>query len=163
MRDRAIRSTRFGRWPQGENLPNRTNFRQELDKAILGETTLVQRIWNVSSAADAYRLREMLKKYEGRENHYIRLYFNIPDHVMPELLIVEKRGASISLASMGKQQSLDWAILFKRQDLIQVIRDYFDVLWEHAEKILHGGELVPGGEARLAAFEQMCSTGQQPP
>jgi hypothetical protein len=163
MRDRAIRSTRFGKWPQGEDLPNRTNFRQELDKAIIRETTLVQRIWNISSEADAIRLREMLKRYQGRENHYIRLYFNVPDHVMPELLIVEKRGASISFASTSKQQSLDWAVLFKRQDLVQVIRDYFEVLWEHAEKILHGGELVAGGEAQLAAFEQQLSAGRQPP
>jgi hypothetical protein len=122
-----------------------------------------QPIWNISSAADARRLREMLAKYQGRENHYIRLYFGVPDHVMPELLIVEKRGASISFSSMSKQQSLDWAILFRRADLVQVIHDYFDVLWENAERILHGGEVVQHGEVLLAEFEQKLLARQQPP
>ena len=96
---RVIRSTRFGRWPPNEDLSNRTNFRQELELAIVDEGADVKSIWNVSSTDDVNRLRALLERYEGRTNHSIRAYFGVADHLMPELLIVDKRGASISFTS----------------------------------------------------------------
>jgi len=37
INERLVRSTRFGRWPAGERLQYRSDFRQELDKAVLEE------------------------------------------------------------------------------------------------------------------------------
>ena len=151
--NRVIRSTRFGRWPPNEDLSNRTNFRQELEQAIMEEDADVKRIWNVSSAADVDRLRMLLDRYEGRTNHSIRAYFGVADHLLPELLIVDKRGASISFASTRTPHSLDWAIRVKRKDLVYVVRDYFEVLWDRAEKILDSGEITDAGRAAIARFE----------
>jgi hypothetical protein len=64
---------------------------------------------------------------------------------------------------MSRQQSLDRVILFKRHDLAQVIRNYFGVLWEHAERILQGGELTPEGDRRLSEFEQKFATRKTTP
>ena len=150
---RIIRSTRFGRWPPDEDLSNRTNFRQELEQAIMEEGADVRRIWNVSSAADVDRLRKLLKRYEGRTNHSIRAYFGVADHLLPELLIVDKRGASISFASARTPHSLGWAIRVKRKDLVDAVRDYFDVLWDRAERILDSGEITEAGRAAIAQFE----------
>jgi len=156
---RIIRSTRFGRWPPNEDLSNRTNFRQELEQAIVDEGADVRRIWNVSSAADAERLKLLLQRYEGRTNHSIRAYFGVADHLMPELLIVDSRGASISFASTRTPHSLDWAVHIKRKDLVYVVRDFFDVLWDRAEKVLDSGEITEAGRAAIARFEANISTG----
>jgi hypothetical protein len=155
---RVIRSTRFGRWPPNEDLANRTDFRKELERAIVDEGADVRRIWNVSSIDDSARLRTLLERYEGRSNHSIRAYFGVLDHLMPELLIVEKRGASISFASTRTPHSLDWAISVKRKDIVYVVRDYFDVLWDRAEKILDSGEITESGRAAIERFEASLTT-----
>jgi len=94
-----------------------------------------------------------MKKYEGRSNHSIRAYVGLPDHVMPELLIVEGRGASMSFPSARNPHALDWAVRFKRNDLTLVLREYFDVLWDRAERILDAGESTANGQHRLADAE----------
>jgi hypothetical protein len=151
--NRVVRSTRFGRWPLSEQLHYRSKFREELDAAILNEGADVRRIWNVSSGEDAQRLREILSRYQGKDNHSIRVYFGIPDHVMPELLVVDKRGASISFPSTRTPHGLDWMIGFKRDDLASVISDYFDVLWDRATRVLDAGEVAAEGLEALAEFE----------
>ena len=148
-RSPVVRSTRFGRWPQSEVLPNRVSFRHELDSMILKEGIEVRRIWNVSSRDDAVRLTEMLQRYEGRANHSIRAYFKIPDHALPELLIVDHRGASMSFPSSRSPKELDWMIRFNRADLIGVVQDYFEVLWDRADRVLDAGEIVDGVIQRL--------------
>jgi hypothetical protein len=148
----VIRSTRFGRWPQGATYDNRERFRKELEKAILTDGADVRRIWNISSSDDVQRLRELLEKYRGRDNHSIRAYFGVEDHLLPELLIVDKCGASVSVSST-KTRQLDWVISLKRADLIYVVQDYFDGLWDRAEKILDSGEVTANGLAALTSFE----------
>jgi hypothetical protein len=150
--DRVVRSTRFGRWPPAEDLTNRSMFRDELDEAILKEGTDVRRIWNLNSEDDVVRLLEILKKYEGRDNHSIRAFFGIPDFAMPELLVVEGRGASISFPSTRSPHGLDWAIRFNRPDLMYVMKDYFEVLWDRAERILDSGQIVTSEESIRAMF-----------
>jgi uncharacterized integral membrane protein len=113
---RVVRSTRFGRWILSEKLEARTAFRQELDKAILDEGVDVRRIWNVSSLDDVQRLRQVLQDYHGRANHSIRAYFDLPDHALPELLVVDGRGASMSFPSTRSPRDLDWMIRFNRND-----------------------------------------------
>ena len=103
LNERLVRSTRFGRWPAGERLQNRSDFREELDKAILEEGIDVRRIWNLSSVDDVVRLREILAKYKGQDNHSIRAYFGLPDFVMPELLIVERRGRRYRFRRLGRR------------------------------------------------------------
>jgi hypothetical protein len=154
LNSRIIRSTRFGRWPQGEVLEQRSSFRQELDTMILQEGADVRRIWNVSSIDDLKRLREILEKYRGHGNHSLRAYFELPDHALPELLVVEHRGASMSFPSTRSPRELDWMIRFRREDLVDVVRDYFDVLWDRAERMLDAGELAPGCLARLGDVER---------
>jgi hypothetical protein len=46
---RIVRSTRFGSWPPAEILEQRSEFRNELDLAIMKEGADVRRIWNVST------------------------------------------------------------------------------------------------------------------
>jgi hypothetical protein len=157
---RVVRSTRFGRWAANEKLEQRSAFRQELDEAILNEGTDVRRIWNIKSPEDIARLREILMKYQGRSNHSIRAYFQLPDHVLPELLIVDGRGASMSFPSTRSPHELDWVIRFKRNDLVHVIRDYFDVLWDRAERMLDAGETTPTTDQRLKSLENLL---QAPP
>jgi hypothetical protein len=152
--DRVVRSTRFGRWSQSEVLDHRSFFRQEIDQMVLTEGTDLRRIWNISSLGDAKRLREVLEKYKGHSNHSIRAYFQIPDHLMPELLIVEGRGASISFPSIRSPYDLDWMIRFRREDLVAVMRDYFDVLWDRATRILDAGEIVPGCDKLIQQVEE---------
>jgi hypothetical protein len=159
---RIIRSTRFGRWPVDEVLESRADFRQELDQAILNEGADVRRIWNVSSMDDVQRLREMLTKYQGHANHSIRAYFDLPDHVLPELLIVESRGASISFPSARRPRDLDWMIRFKRDDLVFVVRDYFDVLWDRAERMLDAGDITADCERRLGEVAARLNGGSAP-
>jgi hypothetical protein len=154
LNSRIIRSTRFGRWPQGEVLEQRSSFRQELDTMILQEGADVRRIWNVNSIDDLKRLREILKKYRGHSNHSIRAYFELPDHAVPELLVVDRRGASMSFPSTRSPRELDWMIRFRREDLVDVVRDYFDVLWDRAERMLDAGEIAPGCDARLDELER---------
>lgn len=156
--ERLVQSTRFGYWPKGEKLQTRADFRQELDQAIIKEGADVRRIWNINSADDVARLREVLEKYHGHDNHSIRAYFGLPYFSMPELLIVERRGASMSFPSLRQPRGLGWVIRFKRPDLVQVVRDYFEVLWDRADKILDAGQVVPAGEARLREFEALNST-----
>lgn len=152
--ERVVRSTRFGSWPPAEVLHQRSAFRDELDSAILREGADVRRIWNIGSADDLNRLREMLERYEGHPNHSIRAYFNLPYHVLPELLVVDRRGASMSFPSMRTPRGLDWSVQFKRTDLMFVVRDYFDVLWDRAERILDSGDRAAAGQQRLDEFEQ---------
>lgn len=159
---RVIRSTRFGRWPPQENLSHRADFRQELDKAILNEGCDVRRIWNISSAADVARLRELLTRYQGNNNHSIRAYFGLPDHVMPELLVVDECGASISFVSTRTAHTLDWAVQVRRPDLVHVIKDYFEVLWDRAERILDSGEPTAKGMTQLNDFEADLIAAEQP-
>lgn len=156
--ERVIRSTRFSSWPPAEVLEQRSDFRHELDQAILKEGADVRRIWNLSSLDDVDRLREILSKYQGRANHSIRAYFGLPYHALPELLLVDGPGASMSFPSMRTPRGLDWMIRFRRRDLTNVVRDYFDVLWDRAERILDSGEktgdcdrLLREAEERLAA------------
>ncbi|MEU4422033.1 hypothetical protein AB0F81_15520 [Actinoplanes sp. NPDC024001] len=160
--DRVIRSTRFGSWPAGERLEQRSSFRAELNEAILNEGADVRRIWNVSSASDVSRLREMMKNYQGHQNHSIRLYFDLPYHALPELLLVEGRGASMSFPSTRNPLGLDWMIRFNRKDLVTVVRDYFDVLWDRAERILDAGQPVDGYERRLEAMEAALTSRNSP-
>jgi hypothetical protein len=156
---RVIRSTRFGRWPSGEVLEYRSTFRQELDEAILVEGADVRRIWNITSIDDLDRLEVMLEKYGGRANHSIRVYVGIPDHVLPEILIVEGRGGSLSFTSPRNPHDLDWMIRFRRKDLLMVVRDYFDVLWDRADRVLDSGERTEAGKELLArARERFGST-----
>jgi hypothetical protein len=156
---RIIRSTRFGRWPQGEVLEQRSAFRQELDTMILQEGADVRRIWNVSSIDDLKRLREVLQKYRGHANHSIRAYFELPDHILPELLVVDRRGASMSFPSTRSPRELDWMIGFRREDLVAVVRDYFDVLWDRAERMLDAGEIIVGCPGRLEELERKFNNG----
>jgi len=159
LSDRVVRSTRFGRWPSGEVLDHRSSFRQEIDHMVLDEGIDLRRIWNVSSLDDVRRLREIVKKYQGHPNHSIRAYFQVPDYLTPELLIVEGRGASISFPSIRSPYDLDWMIRFRREDLVAVIRDYFDVLWDRAERVLDAGEVVPGSDKRLQQVEDSLRKG----
>jgi hypothetical protein len=154
VNSRIIRSTRFGRWPQGEVLKTRTSFRQQLDRMILEEGTDVRRIWNISSLDDITRVREILSKYEGHQNHSIRAYFKLPDHVLPELLVVEHCGASISFPSTRSPLQLDWMIRFRREDLVSVVRDYFDVLWDRATRLLDAGEITRECDLQLREVEE---------
>lgn len=150
----VIRSTRFGSWPPAEVLQQRSAFRNELDSAILREGADVRRIWNIGSIDDLNRLREMLERYQGHANHSIRAYFNLPYHALPELLVVDRHGASMSFPSMRTPRGLDWSVRFRRSDLMQVVRDYFDVLWDRAEKVLDSGDPAIAGRQRLDEFEQ---------
>ncbi|MBT8226455.1 MAG: hypothetical protein HKP61_03565 [Dactylosporangium sp.] len=159
---RVIRSTRFGRWWTQEILESRTNFRQELDKAIIDEGCDVRRIWNISSPDDIRRLREMMKKYRGRANHSIRAYFSLPNHALPELLIVDGTGASMSFPSTRSPHDLDWTIHFHRRDFILVVRDYFDVLWDRAERMLDAGDVAPDCDQRLGEIERRLSSSDPP-
>lgn len=145
----VVRSTRFGSWPPAEVLEQRSAFRAELDDAIQKEGSDVRRIWNVSSADDVNRLREMIDRYQGRNNHSIRAYFELPHHALPELLVVDGRGASMSFPSVRAPRGLDWMMRFKRDDLVHVVRDYFDVLWDRADRVLDSGEEVSGWERAL--------------
>jgi hypothetical protein len=146
---RVIRSTRFGRWPLGEILEFRSTFRQELDAAIMSEGADVRRIWNITSVDDIDRLESMLEKYAGKTNHSIRAYVGIPDHVLPEVLVVDGRGATLSFTSPRNPYGLDWMIRFRRKDLQLVVRDYFDVLWDRAERVLDSGERTRAGAELL--------------
>ena len=152
--ERVVRSTRFGRWSQSEILDHRSSFRQEIDHMVLAEGTDLRRIWNVSSLADVQRLREIIEKYKGHPNHSIRAYFQLPDYLLPELLVVDKRGASISFPSIRSPYDLDWMIRFRREDLIAVIRDYFDVLWDRAIRILDAGEVATGYDKLIRDIEE---------
>jgi hypothetical protein len=154
MNARIIRSTRFGRWPQGEILEQRSAFRRELDTMILQEGADVRRIWNISSIDDLRRLQEILERYRGQGNHSIRAYFKMPDHALPELLVVDHRGASMSFPSTRSPRELDWMIRFRREALVVVVRDYFDVLWDRAERMLDAGEIVDGCPSRLQELER---------
>jgi hypothetical protein len=150
---RVIRSTRFGRWPSTEKLDARKAFREELDMAVLNEHSDVRRIWNVKTTADVQRLKEILEKYKGESRHSIRAFFDLPAF-LPELLVVDRRGASISFPSTGSPYDLDWMIRFNRSDLVHVVRDYFDVLWDRAERMLDAGEVTPHCMSRLDQTEQ---------
>jgi hypothetical protein len=57
---------------------------------------------------------------------------------------------------------LDWAVHVKRPGLVQVIRDYFDVLWDVAVKILDSGEITAEGAAALDDFEAEINRPRQP-
>lgn len=151
---RIIRSTRFGQWPRSEVLEHRSEFRRELDTMILQEGSDVRRIWNVSSIEDLKRLQEILERYRGHGNHSIRAYFSLPDHILPELLVVERRGASMSFPSTRSPRELDWMMRFRREDLVAVTRDYFDVLWDRAERMLDAGEIPDSCAARLQELER---------
>jgi hypothetical protein len=159
--DRLVQSTRFGQWPLNEKLKNRTDFRQELDKAILEEGAEVRRIWNINSSDDLERLQQVLQKYEGCANHSIRAYFGMRYCSVPELLIVERLGASISFPSPRQPRGIDRVILFRRPDLVHVVRDYFDVLWNQADKVLDAGEIVMTSEELQHRFR--VSTGRNDP
>lgn len=158
MNERVIRSTRFGSWPPAEVLEHRSAFRKELDRAILEEGADVRRIWNVSSPGDVSRLREVLARYEGRPNHSIRAYFGLPDHALPELLVVDGPGASMSFPSMRTPRGLDWMVRFRRRDLIDVVRDYFDVLWDRADRVLDAGERTNHCDRLLREAEKQLGT-----
>ena len=160
---RVVRSTRFGSWPPAEILEQRSAFRNELDLAILKEGADVRRIWNVSTPGDVERLREVLAKYEGRQNHSIRAYFGLPYHALPELLVVDGRGASMSFPSMRTPRGLDWMVRFRRTDLMNVVRDYFDVLWDRAERILDSGERTSDCDRLLRAAEQQPASSAADP
>jgi hypothetical protein len=159
---RVIRSTRFGRWPSGEVLEFRSTFRQELDAAIMSEGADVRRIWNLTSLDDIERLESMLEKYAGKTNHSIRAYVGIPDHVLPEVLAVDGRGATLSFVSPRNPYDLDWMIRFRRKDLQLVVRDYFDVLWDRAERVLDSGERTAAGEDLLRRARYQLTAGARP-
>lgn len=159
---RVIRSTRFGRWPANEVLEYRNTYRRELDAAIIHEGVDVRRIWNISSKEDCRRLREVLDRYRGRTNHSIRAYFAFPDHILPELLVVDGGGASISFPSTRTPHQLDWMIRFTRRELVLVVRDYFDVLWDRAERMLDAGEIADACLRRLEEAESRFD-GPEPP
>lgn len=151
---RVIRSTRFGRWPSTNIVKPRTVFRQELDKAVLEERVEVQRIWNIKTLEDVHRLREVLEKYRGQPGHSIRAYFDLPDFALPELLIVDGRGASMSFPSNRNPHDLDSMIRFNRSDLIHVVRGYFDVLWDRAVRMLDAGDVTPQCNSLLVEAER---------
>jgi hypothetical protein len=152
--ERVVRSTRFGRWVQGEILQSRSSFRQEINAMVLQEGCDLRRIWNVSSLDDVQRLREVIKMYNGRRNHSIRAYFRLPDHLLPELLVVNGRGGSVSFPSTRSPHELDWSVQFRRKDLVAVMRDYFDVLWDRGTRILDAGEVTDEGRHALDQVER---------
>lgn len=96
----------------------------------------------------------VLDKYQGHSNHSIRAYFDMPDHILPELLVVDGRGASVSFPSTRTPHDLDWMVRFNRTDLILVVKDYFDVLWDRAERVLDAGNITPEGRRILQEMER---------
>jgi hypothetical protein len=52
---------------------------------------------------------------------------------------------------------LDWMVRFRRRDLVLVIRDYFDVLWDRADRLLDSGEVTAGCESLLRDAEKRLS------
>lgn len=143
--ERIVRSTRLGRWVYGEVLPSRSSFRDELNAMVREEGCDLRRIWNITSLDDVRRIRQVLEQYQGNRNSSIRSYFNLPDHVLPELLVVEGCGSTISFPSTRSPHELDWSVQFTRKDLVAVIRDYFDVLWDRAARLLDAGEVTEEG------------------
>jgi len=48
-------------------------------------------------------------------------------------------------------------IRFRRKDLVLIVRDYFDVLWDRAEVVLDAGVILPSSQQRLSEVEQALS------
>jgi hypothetical protein len=138
----VICSTRFTHWPTNEASVPRTAFRQELDDAITKEGREVRRLWNINSPYDAERLGTIIDRYKGFSGVSIRVLFDIPDYVIPELLIVNDKLGSISLPQTRNPQGIESTVAFTDARSITILRQYFDILWDRADKALDSGEVV---------------------
>jgi hypothetical protein len=137
-----ICSTRFASWPLAEASPYRTAFRREIDNAVVKEGRSMRRIWNISSLDDCRRLQEILERYKGNPNKSIRVLFDIPDYLLPEILIVNGEVASISFPQQRNPLSLEAALVVRDKEAVRTIQEYFDNLWNHSERALEAGRIV---------------------
>jgi hypothetical protein len=137
----VIRSTRFTRWPLSEESPIRVAYRNELDQAVLVEKREVRRIWTINNKEDAERLKVIVERYKNNANISIRLFFDVEPYMIPELQVINSQTASISFPQSRNPQSIDAGTVVTDPDSVQVIQNYFDVLWDNAKAVLDGGRV----------------------
>jgi hypothetical protein len=125
-----LRSTRVTHWRVTEDSSARRKFRNLLTEKI---TTAypVQRIWQIKDLEDLNRLKTYLNMYGGYDNYSVRVIL-CEDVVIPEILCVGTRVASLSLPEPSSPREMGRALHFFRTKEINAISRYFDILWERA-------------------------------
>jgi len=125
-----LRSTRVTHWRLMEDSPARRKFRNLLTEKI---TTAypVQRIWQIKDHDDLSRLRTYLNIYEKHDNYSARVIL-CEDVLIPEILCVGQRVASLSFPEPSTPREMGRALHFFRSKEILAISRYFDILWERA-------------------------------
>ena len=136
---RSILSTRVTQWAQADTSKHRTVFRATLDDAI-EHGVLVKRVWNICSPDDARRLLEIMEKHKGKAGHSISVYFDVPHSVMPEILVIDKEVASVSLPQNSNPRTVAAATIMTDKPSIELVEQYFDTLFEQGLVAFKNGQ-----------------------
>lgn len=137
-----IYSTRLTHWPLQEANMDRSNFRAELDQAIMTEKREVKRIWNIGNKEDAQRLMEILSKYQNYNNISIRYFTNLPVYTLPELLVVNSDIASTSYPQKRNPFEIEACEVYRNDKSIRILENYFEIMWDNATKLLENGNIT---------------------
>ena len=102
----------------------------------------MKRIWNVKDREDAARLEEVTARYEGQPNVSIRTFLDLPPFLLPEVLVVNDEGASLSFPQLRDPFGLEACLFFADPLAVGTVREYFDVLWNNARSVVDSGKVV---------------------
>ena len=128
-----IYSTRVGLWPLLETSATRNEFRRLITERIK-EGVAVKRIWEINSLDDVTKLESYLNLYQPYSNISINYFFG-SKIMIPGLLSVYGKVASISLPLPNNPNSMVNTFHFRGKPEIFCIEKYFEILWESSTAI----------------------------
>lgn len=148
----VVCSTRFARWPLSESSPARVAFRNQITQLVKQNKYGVRRLWNVNCKDDAKRMLELVEEYKGNSSLTMKAFFDVPDNVLVEVLVVGTRVASLSLAQANNPTGMESCVAVRDKETIGIVQRYFDAMWNSAEPVLVDGVPQPGALSKLTAL-----------
>lgn len=133
-----IRSTRVTHWRIADNSAGRQKFRNLLTEKITNSIP-VKRIWQLKDLNDFTQLQRYVEQYAQYDNYSVKVIVS-RNVVIPEILVVGQKVASLSLPEPSSPRELGRALHFYGHREVVALTRYFDILWETAVPIKSASE-----------------------
>lgn len=123
-----VKSTRISFWSLDENSQERIRFRNLINLTV-SQGICIQRIWQLHTKDDLNRLVHYLEVYKLHDNYSLK-YFISKSALIPELLCINGKIASISIPQKENPRRMATSFHFLNKNAAKLWEDYFDILWE---------------------------------
>jgi hypothetical protein len=148
-RTNYVYSTRVTLWPPNEPSDVRRTFRASLT-SIIESGVEVRRLWYLRAPEDIERLLFYFKSYKAYDNYSVKFLIGTTS-LLPEILCVSGRVASISIPDKSAPRQMTHALHFFGGDEIKAWEGLFDILWDQAVSLKVGEKIY---ESNLTDLER---------